>query len=574
MTGREIVTLQLGHYANFTGSHWWNAQEAAFVYDPKVLQAFPKEINHDLLFREGQTQKGQVTFTPRLVALDLRGSLNTLRKEGTLYGEASEEEVKWSGDVTLHQSAAGPKNEFLDDIEKAEEAEDVEWKRHRGQAGDEVRDGDEVEDASKTDKAMEVAEEAVFGQKFYQLDDQVRVWSDYLSVHLHPRSVQILQDYSLASEDEPFNVFGVGQQALCGEVWDDLEDRLRFFTEECDLLQGFHILFDAHNSFGGATARVLHYLKDEFPGKAVLALPVSPAILPDQTAKHRATRIINSALCVGMCASQSSLYVPLCLATSLWRNLGVPRDFPLLSYNPELNYHTSAILSAALDTMTFPYRQETNPLHLWDITTSFSSIGRKVAALSSSLPMPLLETGTFMDMLMSPHEAGALWHSLTPSVTRQAHPSFHSCVVRGVPPNKVKRDRAASSPRLSSRCDTVQDILQLYLAETYPQSMNAGSVMRDPIDVSSPFPHIFQPQVTRAGLVSSTLRHPKCGVKSVPMMTSLQSSSDVGHYVSSLHAEASRFTIRRHHHFLEAGLEEEEFVETLDTLHQLADCYM
>lgn len=46
--------------------------------------------------------------------------------------------------------------------------------------------------------------------------------------------------------------------------------------------QGFHILFDSHNSFAGAASKVLSYLKDEFPGKAILSLPVTPAVLPDQ----------------------------------------------------------------------------------------------------------------------------------------------------------------------------------------------------------------------------------------------------------------------------------------------------
>ena len=86
---REIVTLQLGHYANFVGAHWWNiqvstvgshafrkvsflskcptcakhsefmlveltcVQESSFVYDTDQKQ--PREINPDVLFREGRT---------------------------------------------------------------------------------------------------------------------------------------------------------------------------------------------------------------------------------------------------------------------------------------------------------------------------------------------------------------------------------------------------------------------------------------------------------------------------------------------------------------------------------------
>jgi len=29
---REIVTFQLGHYANFVGSHWWNIQVNKKIY--------------------------------------------------------------------------------------------------------------------------------------------------------------------------------------------------------------------------------------------------------------------------------------------------------------------------------------------------------------------------------------------------------------------------------------------------------------------------------------------------------------------------------------------------------------
>lgn len=72
---------------------------------------------------------------------------------------------------------------------------------------------------------------------------------------------------------------------------------------------------------------------------------------------------------------------------------------------------------------------------------------------------------------------------------------------------------------------------------------------------------------------SYCLEYSVTGVGSVPVMTSLQSTSDIGRYVSTLHSEAARFTIKKHHHFLEAGLEEEEYTETLHSLHNLAECY-
>ena len=40
--------------------------------------------------------QGTPTYTPRLIALDLKGSLNTLRAEGVLYDvQVQEEDIKW-----------------------------------------------------------------------------------------------------------------------------------------------------------------------------------------------------------------------------------------------------------------------------------------------------------------------------------------------------------------------------------------------------------------------------------------------------------------------------------------------
>lgn len=568
MSGREIVTLQLGHYANFTGTHWWNLQEASFVYDTTILQSVPNEVNNDVLFREGLTLKHEVTFTPRLVSLDLKGSLKTLRKDGILYNTSKEDdEVKWSGDVTLYKSLPEPKNPFLVDLDDADGTSDS-----KDGGVDQCSMG-EYDDDKQQDRSQVDDDQVVFGQKFLDLDGHVKVWSDFLSVHLHPRSIQLIQDFVFDSysEDKPFDVFGLGQNALSGEAWDQFEDRVRFFSEECDGIQGFHLLFDSHNSFGGCATKVLAYLKDEFHSKAVLSLPVTPAVVPDQTAQQRAIRILNSALCVRGCCPDSSLYVPLSLASSLWRNLGAARDFPHLIYNHELQYHTSAILAASLDTMTLPYRQDSANLNMSDITAAISMLGRKVAALKSSFPFPLMEQENFADTLMSKGE-GKLWQSLTPHADCYSPVASQSCVVRGIPSDKIKRS-GGSSPRLLSGCKSVEDVLQLYLTETYPQTLSAGSVLQNPLKVVSPFPHIFHPSVTKSGLLSATHRHSRCGVESVPVATSLESTASMGEFVSSLHAEASRFNIRRHHHFIEAGLEEEDFTEMLQSLQSLAECY-
>ena len=50
----SIITLQLGHYANHVGAHFWNTQEASFVYPGEGGADPDLEINHGVLFREGR----------------------------------------------------------------------------------------------------------------------------------------------------------------------------------------------------------------------------------------------------------------------------------------------------------------------------------------------------------------------------------------------------------------------------------------------------------------------------------------------------------------------------------------
>lgn len=109
--------------------------------------------------------------------------------------------------------------------------------------------------------------------KSYRLEGSVRVWSDFLRIHLHPRSISVINQYNhdgwviqrlsrhitffstgrrvwwalwvmlvmfVVSESERLETFGQGEALLHGPVLEDLEDRLHFFVEECDYLQVSH----------------------------------------------------------------------------------------------------------------------------------------------------------------------------------------------------------------------------------------------------------------------------------------------------------------------------------------------
>ena len=74
---RAVITLQLGNYSNYIGAHFWNIQEAGFVYSND--NSITPSINNSVLFREGvaglNSNTATPTYTPRLVSVDLKGSL-------------------------------------------------------------------------------------------------------------------------------------------------------------------------------------------------------------------------------------------------------------------------------------------------------------------------------------------------------------------------------------------------------------------------------------------------------------------------------------------------------------------
>lgn len=51
-----------------------------------------------------------------------------------------------------------------------------------------------------------------------------------------------------------------------------MDDVVRHYVEECDLMQGFHASFD-NDSFGGFANTLLESMKDEYPKTALLSVP-------------------------------------------------------------------------------------------------------------------------------------------------------------------------------------------------------------------------------------------------------------------------------------------------------------
>ncbi|KAJ7417405.1 28S ribosomal protein S29, mitochondrial [Willisornis vidua] len=183
-----------------------------------------------------------------------------------------------------------------------------------------------------------------------------RLWSDYLNVPLHPKSLYVIRQYLHDGDCGCLEAFGQGESLLQDPTClEELEDRLHFYVEECDCLQGFQVLCDLHNGFSGVGAKVTELLHDEYSGKGILSWGLTPAM----------------------------------------SNVGA-----------SLNYHSSAVLAAALDTLTAPYRLWSCQGSLVHFADSLTFCGRKsipvLAALQACPGLQQLLSGLCQDLQARP----------------------------------------------------------------------------------------------------------------------------------------------------------------------------
>ncbi|NXS90283.1 MSTO1 protein, partial [Erpornis zantholeuca] len=157
----------------------------------------------------------------------------------------------------------------------------------------------------------------------------VRLWSDYLNVHLHPKSVYVIRQYLHDGDCGCLEAFGQGESLLQDPACvEELEDRLHFYVEECDYLQGFQVLCDLHNGFSGVGAKVTELLHDEYSRKGILTWGLTPVlsavgvnsngwIFSPQDPQNSFYRLMNTALGIAHLSRHSSLFCPLSLSGSL-----------------------------------------------------------------------------------------------------------------------------------------------------------------------------------------------------------------------------------------------------------------
>ncbi|XP_010531227.1 PREDICTED: protein misato homolog 1 isoform X2 [Tarenaya hassleriana] len=478
---REIVTVQVGGFANFVGSHFWNFQDEllGLADDPESDPIFKNQrLNMDVLYRAGETQMGVATYTPRVVSVNFQGSLGSMSSSGTIYSEkisARSNISTWFGNVTTHASEPRKKNLFLESL--YEEEQD----KVRGRENDNMSESQDKDIVECLDKGVEY-------------------WTDFSKVHYHPQSLYELSGLWMDSQD--FNNYGIGRDIFSeGSRGEELSERLRFFVEECDHIQGIQFLVDDSGGFSALAADFLENIADDYTNIPLLLYSVrSPSL-------HTNTRSSKRSI-----SGKASKYLLL---------------------QDEKLYHSSAVYAAALHSSIIPFRMEPLSSALdssevsgaMDVNTLVQMLSGRdrqniVAILDAAIPSPALsgkqsENTLVMDL-----------QPLTPEVAEDVEDTraIESMSLLG----------AIGSEGIEASISEAKDAVHAsYEQNTSVRPLFCNvSVSRCPLPVPLPFPRIFGNLIGRKGEIlgsplSDSLPRGPLDVHSVPLATRLRSSSAI-----------------------------------------------
>lgn len=515
MSSQEIITFQVGTYSNFVGTHYWNAQK-----NQSTTNQENEDYDVSKLFRESMTTNSCV---PRLISFDLKSSLKTLREDGSFNDDNQ------NIDAENHHVYAQPlfeRNEFMTQVFADQRNE-----------------------------------------KVYNLDNKVSTWSDFMTNRLHENSLQLLtQNFDDGKE---FMYFGLGQQEY-KKMWYDVDDKIHFWAEECNSLEGFQIFADIHNGFSGISSSLLENVYEEYTKKCSLAYINWP--IHSITKQESVYEDLNAALTIQSYREHCSLFVLQSLQKDLFCQEPTNVILPNINYKMELPYHTSAILAATIDSTTLPWRKHNRTLTLADMCNLISQNKWKLAGSSFGVNyFPCHETATLFEKLYGVNQFyGPLLTNLSPSVNICSNfPTSHSVVLQNISENCVIPNKIESGILQALEINTnifnvnPMSVLNFFNQRYYPceRTVSNSTYINKEMDTDTPFPLIVKP--------------PDDAATNLPVtsLSSIYTSSCIYNLLRDVITRVQNINLHRHHIIQEFGLDNDLLKELLEDIIHFAQEY-
>ncbi|XP_042421679.1 protein misato homolog 1-like isoform X1 [Zingiber officinale] len=526
---RELVTIQVGTYANFIGSHFWNFQDEllGLAEEPNRDPLFKSsDLDMDVLYRTGETQKGIPTYCPRLLSVGFQGSLGSLNISGFLYDHIQSpnpDVLTWTGNVARLVAEPHPKNLFLQSL----------YEEEHGKL-----------DASEDDPASSLTKSIQDIARVECLENDVKFWTDFSKVQYHPQSLYELNNSW--TDINKFDNYGIGKDVLSGGLLlEEMNERLRFFIEECDHIQGIQFVVDDFGGFSAAAVEILEDIADEYTNTPVLLYSVrDPCVYANAINQKSIARALHDAVSFSRLSSYCHLMIPVGLPS-------VRRAFsPLLLVEDHKPYHTSAVYASSMHSISIPFRMQmpgpatsstftSGAMDVGEIVHTLSGQSRQnmVTSLAIAMPPPSLieenNQGTILRNL----------RSLTPEL-KEDHEDLlatESLVVQG----------AFYSDGHRATLSQVEDSLcAAYQREPSKPLFSRLSVALCPLPVPLPFPSIFGSKIGQHGeleydAVQGVRPRGSLDVESIPMATRLRSSCAIVPFLEKRSGDLRKYGIAR-----------------------------
>uniref|UniRef100_A0A7S0A9Y2 Misato Segment II tubulin-like domain-containing protein n=1 Tax=Pyrodinium bahamense TaxID=73915 RepID=A0A7S0A9Y2_9DINO len=542
----EVLTLQFGNFANHIGAHFWNFQdEIAALEAGSAHNVHTDPTDFERLHSQAEHSDG-VHWRPRLLLVDRRGALYSAcpaKQHGQPEPEPESHEspsLLWDHATASHCSEPLESHSFQQDLER-EDAAGV-----GGECGE--------------PRASAV----------YDFRNSVRSWTDYLKVQLPAASVHELQGWQHGVA--PFATYFDGLQVRGSRDEEPLLELARRQLELCDQLDAVHAVLDMHNGFSGVADVVLRWVQEEQPkcGKFVLAVqPDMPANEPSGSELEGLSQ--DTAATVAPADTEACAWVSAAFSFAglldtgidIWTPAAVPlwniarRPPALAGLNQRSAYESSALIAAALETASLPYRL-CGGRRPSQFLATLAPAYRPVCGLLQALPLPC------EDCSQSGGTAGRTLAELSPHfldlASTPALPDnpYTSLVLRGETPHRLLSLCSCLPAR--ARCNSF----------VHPASL--------PLPL--PFPQLFGLQVSCRGVLP--LRPPAAParllgeeVEACPVATQLHASAGAGRCAAMqrmrravwLHQRSAWAAAARQRY----GIEADEFREALEAMVEHAE---
>lgn len=524
------MTIQVGNFANYIGSHFWNFQDEliGLAEDPHGDQIYRNSsLNMDILYRAGETDQGILTYNPRLMSVGLQGYLGCLNHGGSLYsGEEtsdSSDVITWSGNITRYESKPVEKNLFLQSLCEEQDA------------GPARSNGSNFEGESNSREIHDT-------DRIGCLENGVQYWTDFSKVQYHHRSLYEL--HGSWTDPNNFDNYQIGKDVLAeGFQGDEFNERLRMFIEECDHIQGIQFIVDDSGGFSGVASEFLENIADEYSNTPVLLYAARDqcSYLQATSRKHLISRSLHDAVSFSKLSSYCKLMVPVGLPS-----LSESKLSSILNIEDQKLFHSSAVYAAALHSISLPFRMDllspstntsstSGAVDINEMVQFLAGKGRQnmVAALDVSMPAPSL-TGSFFRSMCS----------LTPDIEDSVDDSeaVESLIMHGM---------FHSAGRRASLSEVNESICKAYEHENLKPKFSHVALSLCPLPIPLPFPSIFKGHVGKQGEYLSSTQSDSNGRKgsldidSIPMAARLSSSTVVKPLIEKKLASLCKYGMER-----------------------------